>query len=136
MPTVYWLCGPTGCGKTRQAFNFCPQSTWMASNCMQWFDGYNNESVAIFDDFRSSDCKFNWFLQVTDRYLKSVPVKGGFVPWNPSTIVITCPRRPEDEFINHTTGATYEDIKQVLRRVHVWQWNTNLDIWDKDNRFE
>lgn len=56
----------------------------------------------------------------------NVQVKGqkGGTFWNPELIIITCPRKPEDEFTykdkwNDGTVTTFEDIQQVIRRLSV-----------------
>jgi len=84
--TVYW--GETGTGKTRRAWEFGltyggQDSVWISNGTLQWFDGYDGQSVAIFDDFRSKGTSFNFLLRVTDRYPLSVPYKGGLVNSSP-----------------------------------------------------
>lgn len=39
VPTIHWLAGPTGCGKTRLAFG-TGEDVWMSS-VLPWFDQYN-----------------------------------------------------------------------------------------------
>lgn len=66
-----------------------------------------------------------------------VPIKGGFTEWDPERIVITCPRIPQEEFVNHETGAQYEDLNQLIRRITVIKrWNDRLQLWEilKDDR--
>ena len=77
---------------------------------MGWFDGYDGHDTAIFDDFRASVNRFAYILRVLDRYPMDVPVKGGFVNWNPKYIVFTCPRPPSEESVNRETGEHYEDL--------------------------
>lgn len=104
IPKVIWLAGPTGCGKTRAAFeeSMARGTVWSSpSSTLQWFDGYDAHTTAIFDDFRASGVNFAYLLRVLDRHPMMVPVKGGYVNWIPSYIYITCPRMPVDEFINH-----------------------------------
>jgi len=72
--------------------------------------------MAVFDDFRAGEIKFNWLLRLLDRYHLNVPIKGGFTAWTPKYIFITCPRLPRDEFINHETKEAYEDLEQIERR--------------------
>jgi len=94
---VLLLHGPTGSGKTR----FCSQ--WSAENggCwvtgdpkLQWFDGYAGEPNVVIDDF-AGECPFRFLLRVLDIYPIRVPVKGGFVAFNPVRIFITANSQPE-----------------------------------------
>ena len=59
----------------------------LSSSKMDWFDGYIGQDTAIFDDFRASGNRFSYILRIIDRYPMDVPVKGGFVYWNPKYIV-------------------------------------------------
>lgn len=88
VPKVFVFYGPTGTGKTRRAFEFCPESTWVYPG-KGWFDGYAGHKVAIFDEFDGSDIDFALWKRLCDRYPMSVPVKGGYTPWYPEIIVFT-----------------------------------------------
>jgi len=122
-PIVYWWWGPTGCGKTESVYERWEKKfkIWQSSNSMQWFDGYDGHEVAILDDFRPDQCTFAWLLRILDQYALKVPVKGGFVEWNPKIIVITCPFEIEDCDFKFTFGgaATNKayDLAQLKRRV-------------------
>lgn len=120
-PTVYWLYGKTGTGKTRSAWELgcavsAPSEVWFAPAGTQWFDGYDGQRVAIFDDFRAKGTKFEFLLRLTDRYPLQVPFKGGFVNWKPDFIIFTTPHS-----ISHTFEARQthrpEDVAQLERRV-------------------
>lgn len=121
-PKVIWLHGPTGTGKTRCAFESGTRlagsdgDVWISSGGLRWFDGYDGQPVAIFDDFRAKDVKFAFLLRILDRYPMSVEFKGGFVNWCPKYIFITCPDTPELCF---ATRQQYkpEDINQLKRRI-------------------
>lgn len=80
-----------------------------------WFDGYEGQEVAVFDDFRPWWCRFDYLLRLLDRYPMKVPIKGGFVNWIPEIIIITTQKSIRDTF----TGEyrTDEDIRQLERRV-------------------
>ena len=101
-PYVIWLAGPTGCGKTRWVVDLFPDGEVWISSDLPWCDGYNGQKVAVLDDLRKGDIKFNKLLRMLDRYKFDVPIKGGEVHWTPQIIVVTCPRTPEGEF-------TYQD---------------------------
>jgi len=130
-PRVIWLAGSYGCGKTRAAWEMRPESRWMNIS-LKWFDGYSGQKVAIFDYFRKDECEMNFFIKVIDRYIDRVPVKGGFVHWNPEVIVITCSRLPSDEYRRHNIDGTttvYEHVGQIIRRLDVMREWSATEGW-------
>lgn len=114
-PTVYWLYGPTGAFKTFSAVSLAKKakSFWMSNGTLQWFDGYEGQEVAIFDDLRHQHCKFDYLLRLLDRYDMLVPYKGGFVQWIPRLIMVTAPYAPQEMWNLRQQG----DIAQLLRRI-------------------
>lgn len=112
-PTVLWFWGPTGCGKSRLAFESYPNA-WVASTNLDWFDGYDGHDEVILDDFRADWCKFSWLLRVLDRYPLRVPVKGGFRAWVPKVIVVTAPVPPR---LAYRGKSSDEDVQQLCRRI-------------------
>lgn len=123
-PSVFWIFGKTGTGKTRCVFKAARRLTrrrdddiWISSGGLRWFDGYDGQSVAILDDFRSKHVpNFAFLLRLLDRYPFRVEFKGGMVEWRPRFIFITCPTDPDECF---ATRKTYhpEDIAQLHRRI-------------------
>lgn len=110
---VYWLWGPTGTGKTRWAVDYSKDKTkWLYGKKDYWFDGYYGQQVAIFDDVRPDDIKYQNWLTLLDCYIVTVPIKGGYTIWNPETVIITCPVQPRDFF-----SLVPESLAQVLRRI-------------------
>lgn len=84
---VYW--GKTGSGKTRKVWENEPDGLWVWSSGF-WFDGYKGQEAALFDDFDvNSGISFRFLLRILDGYPIDVPVKGGFVPWQPKRIYFT-----------------------------------------------
>jgi len=119
-PTVYWLHGATGVGKTRCAWEFGvnyggPECVWLSNGGTKWFDGYDGQTVAIFDDLRSKDCSFNCLLRLLDIYPYRVEYKGGYVEWIPEVIIITCPNSPLATFATRAEHKP-EDLRQLERR--------------------
>lgn len=126
-PIVIWLHGSTGTGKTRSAFKagraFAKhfgggdKDIWISSGSLRWFDGYDSQSVAIFDDFRAKHVtSFAFLLRLLDRYPVSVEFKGGFVDWSPKVIFITAPSDPKELFHARNVHVP-EDINQLMRRI-------------------
>lgn len=120
-PDIYWLYGKTGTGKTRSIWEFAtayggPEFIWFSSGGLQWFDGYDGQPLAVFDDFRPKGVKFDFILRLTDIYPMQVPFKGGFVNWCPRVIFFTTPKCIEDTFEQRNVHRP-EDVSQLSRRV-------------------
>jgi len=114
-PTVLWYFGEAGTGKTLSVFEEYDEDEIYVKNCSKgnkWFDGYEQQRVCLFDDFRVDTLDWNFLLQITDRYPISVEIKGGMIPFNSPIIIFTSPRTIENTFVNNG-----EDIGQLLRRV-------------------
>lgn len=91
---VHILWGDTGTGKTRFCWDQIGSRTvWMPGD-YQWFDGYCGQEIVIIDDFRG-EYPIQLALKLFDRYPMRVPIKGGFVNWNPKKIYITSNRNPD-----------------------------------------
>lgn len=120
-PSIYWLYGKTGTGKTKCAWEFGvtyggPSCIWISSGGLKWFDGYDGQPVVIFDDFRSKGVAFSFLLRICDRYPISVEFKGGFVNWAPEVIIFTTPESISSTFESRLQHRP-EDIEQLRRRV-------------------
>lgn len=108
---VFW--GKTGVGKTRRCYEFTDrEKIWMHPGG-NWFDGYDGHLVALLDDYDGSWFKIDYLLKLLDRYVFQVPVKGGYVWWNPKHIFITSNKKPEDWYPN----ANEEHRRALMRRL-------------------
>lgn len=117
---VWWFWGVTGSGKTHRAWEMINQNhwnddVWCNNDSLKWFDGYGGEAVVLLDDIRGDDIKFNFLLRLLDVFPLKVPVKGGFVDWCPSTIIVTTPAHPRDWSVYYP----FEDMNQLVRRIGV-----------------
>lgn len=113
-PTVLWFYGPTGCGKTREAFRIADEfglSIWKSSDTLRWWPGYSQQDMALFDDFRKDFCTFHRLLTLLDRYPTTVEVKGGHVNLKSELFIITSPYPPWQVY------ETREDVGQLMRRI-------------------
>lgn len=114
-PTVVWIYGDTGVGKTRWVFE-SEKGNLSILLCKPplWFDSYKqwNEAV-LFDDFRADTCELHVLLQILDRYPIDVPIKGGHTAWRPKRIYITSCFPPEGVYRN----VSEENMAQLRRRI-------------------
>lgn len=133
VPRNVFIWGTPGTGKSRWAHGLKPESTWIYGGS-GWFDGYSGQDVAIFDDFnddatRSGGIPLGTFLKLLDRYPLQVPIKGGFVNWNPEIIIFTA-NRDLSEFYQCHPG---HDGGAILRRFPFRKFVNRLgqlDGWD------
>lgn len=120
-PEVTWLWGPTGCGKTRRAYEETGGNAWISGKNLKWWDGYDAHEDVIIDDFRADFCTFHELLRILDRYPYMVEIKGGSRQLLAKRIYITSCYPPDNVY------HTREDIGQLLRRI------TNIvGIGDRD----
>lgn len=112
---VIVLIGEPGSGKTSHVMNN-EKNVWIMpepSSGTTWFDGYIGQEVALIDDF-AGNIRYNFLLQLTDRYPMRVNVKGGYVQWRPKKIYITSNYEIENWYQQDCT-ALKRRIKQVQR---------------------
>lgn len=114
-PTVIWVYGPSGTGKTHTAYELFPEA-WISGESLRWWQGYNRHKVAIFDDFRKDFCKFHTLLRILDKYPMTVEVKGGNRQLVADIIIITSCYHPAQMY------DTREDIWQLIRRCSAIIW--------------
>lgn len=115
-PLVVWIHGSTGTGKTRSVHEFaelCGSELWKSSGSLQWFDAYESQPIACFDDYRTDHAKFSFVLQLLDRYPLRVPIKGSFVDWLPIILFVTAPQPPRIMWNLRTAEA----LDQLCRRI-------------------
>lgn len=117
---VYWYHGDTGTGKTKAAMLNCGKNDiWISGKDLMWFDGYWGQKCVIIDDFRGDFCTFHFLLRLLDGYDMMVPVKGGFVKWEPEEIYITSSYSPRKVF------KVRENIEQLIRRISYTEYFIN-----------
>jgi len=107
------LWGRTGTGKTRKVFDAHERETIYVHPGEAWFNGYEGQEVALFDDFNGSEFKLAYFLKILDRYPMRVPIKGAYVQWKPKIIYITSNKDPADWYRN----ALPEHRDAMFRRI-------------------
>lgn len=109
--TVIVLWGEAGTGKTRSVYDYHkPEDIYMHTG-EKWFDGYEGQKIALFDDYNGGEFKLTYLLKLIDRYPFQVPVKGGYRNWIPQIIYFTSNKDPMDWYTNAT-----EVQKRALKR--------------------
>lgn len=94
-PTVYWLFGSAGTGKTRWAHAKFPDNCCLEYQNNFWSDYHGQENV-ILDDYCHSDHKEETICRMIDRYPFKLRIIGGYADFVPRNIVITSNYPPPD----------------------------------------
>lgn len=118
---VVLLVGSPGVGKTRFAEEQGGGDLWVQPIGGQgWFDGYDMQKHALFDDFmgKGSKMRLDDLLRLLDGYSVQVPVKGDFVPWCPETIYITSNYHPREWYDWKDRLPSYYALKRRVTKVH------------------
>lgn len=116
-PSVPTICrlyfGAPGTGKTRLAFQNCPEAYSKPSG--DWWDFYDGQSQVIFDDFAGHFCRFNDLKRWIDRYPCLVQYKGGFTPLLATEFIITTNSLPGSWYAESTFG--HLGLEALWRRI-------------------
>jgi hypothetical protein len=114
---VIYLYGPTETGKSKLAHDESLALTggsacWLSDPTLQWFDGWMpGRKGVVIDDFDGSP-KLPLLLRLFDRYPMKVPIKGGFLEWNPRIVWIT-----SNYSLEHWYGTQGEHYNALKRRI-------------------
>jgi hypothetical protein len=122
-PNVRLLFGPSGCGKSRSYHdNYGVDACVISASGGFWFDGYDGGEHVLIDDFdgRSSHWTLQNLLQVLDRYVIKVPIKGSFIYWAPQEIYVTTNYHPREWY--EWQGREQQWPALQRRFTHVTWW--------------
>ncbi len=117
---VHVFYGPTGTGKSRKAWSEAGQEAFvlMAPNSKNgpvWFDGYDGQKNVIIEEYYGW-MRWNFLLQLLDRYPMRVPVKGGSLEWVPKKIWICSNERPQ-EWYNYNERMDYQTLRRRISTI-------------------
>lgn len=131
---VLWFKGESGEGKTRMAVDIAEKynlNYWMSAENLKWFDGFEDQEIAIIDEFRKSMLSdWSYFLRLLDGYSLTVQVKGAFTIWNPKIVIITSPASPAEAFQwvdRQGNEQQWDRIEQLERRL---TWKEELQVYE------
>lgn len=128
-PHVTVLIGPTGCGKTRYAYDkHGPEDLYVLPITDGfWLDGYSGQLAILYDEF-TGNLPLLKFLSLLDRYSISVARKGGFVLYAPDRIYITSNLAPFSwyEWILRRRDGTVKQDRTLQRAAMYRRFSTVL----------
>lgn len=119
-PTVVWLYGRTGVGKTRTAFDRHGVANCYIKDGTMWWNNYSQQTCIVIDDF-DGKWPYRDLLRLLDRYPYQGQYKGGYVRINSPFIYITCEHPPEIYYQN-------TELEQVKRRLSEIREVTELPV--------
>jgi len=112
-----WLFGPTGVGKTHEAWAY-DANAYLFPDDGDWWDGYCGEETVIINEFRGA-IPYNRILALVDKFPAFVRRRGREpTPFLAKRVVITSPHPPEGVF-RHL--AESDSLDQIYRRFQVFE---------------
>ena len=111
---VFWYWGPSGSGKSRKMWEKVRETNqeYYCHPGGRFLDGYDQQEVVVFDDFRMESFSITKLLQICDRYACGVETKGSSQGWNAKMIFFTSLISPEVMF-----AQMGEPTHQIMRRI-------------------
>lgn len=127
-PQVWVFYGPTGTGKTQAAWSMAPDafllSPQQSSSGTGWWDGYDGHENVIVDEFYGW-LRWNFLLQLLDRYPLRVECKGGSHEFVGKRIIFTSNKPP---------SVWYDPVKidwSPLKRRIDFLYECLPDVWNR-----
>jgi len=113
---VFW--GPTGTGKSRQAWEEAGTEAYGKDPRSKFWDGYVDQSEVVIDEFRGG-IDVAHLLRWFDRYPVRVEIKGSSRPLVAQRIWVTSNLKPQDWY----PDLDYQTQDALMRRLLIKEFN-------------
>jgi len=111
------IIGPTGTGKTRQAFEMGGDDVYWVMPSSTWWDGYEGQHTVIFDEFYGASQRYSTLLRLLDRYPLRIETKGSSIEFTSRRIIFTSNQDPEDWYASESTHRMPWRESPLFRRI-------------------
>lgn len=121
-----WYYGPTGTGKSHEAFrDYSPETHYIKNLEEDWWNGYVGQPIIILNEFRGQ-IKLHELLDLVDKWPKTVKWKNSeTVPFLGTLVIITSNSHPHDIY-----SDTEEQMDQFDRRFEVKEMTK---VWNRSD---
>lgn len=136
-----WIYGPTGSGKSHDAYEMAGDDVYNWVDDKGWWDGYCGQHTVVINDFRGA-IEYAKLLQIIDKWEYAVNRRGKApMPFTSKRVIITSSLSPEQVYCNlHQRDR----IAQLMRRLRViekngtevHQGNTDLVVVSENDSIE
>ncbi|AXH75674.1 MAG: Rep [Cressdnaviricota sp.] len=123
---VHIYYGKPGLGKTHTAYANHPDLFQLPVGKDFWMDRYQRDEKVLFDDFCGKVALVN-LLQILDKYIIQVPIKGGFCWWCPNLIILTTNVHPCNWYDYEQRADSYDALKRRISKVLVFKPVDQID---------
>lgn len=123
-PTVIFIHGKSGCGKSRKALEIAGPEAHYQDNG-KWWDGYRGQEWVILDDFAGSTMAYKDFKRIIDRYAYRVETKGGSRELVTTKFIITSTKMPDEWWNNERVNVDLTEINRRITKRLYWRENEN-----------
>lgn len=110
---IFIFFGPTGCGKTRRAYEMDQRPFSVSTDKTYPFSHYDGEETVLWDEFSGSCCDIKYLLRLMDQYPMKVRGLHCEVEFTSRTLIITSNLAPWDWY----PGAHQEHVAALKRRI-------------------
>ena len=113
----YIFHGDAGIGKSYLARSLFPGEPVYSKNPNKYFDGYQNETIIIWDDLDLiHPSMFTYYFKIwTDRYGVRGEIKGSSIPLNHKYFIFTSQYSFEEMFTDLKTREGWEEDVSFMR---------------------